>query len=182
MVSKSLGCIPTFVALLSLFLSIFIYSSNHDLSISATAIAPEANSNQSIVIVPTPTVETPFVVENNHIEYRHADTMDCQVVIGGYILDIDQKFLNDVVVNIESIELENVPSAISYARPSDSSGVDNQQGWSVLLPNRTVDYQVWLSKERGSEPLSPVVIVPSQGCEKNLAVMNFVQVSPISTP
>ena len=172
MSSKSTGCIFLILVLLSFFLPANTYFSTQEIGREGATL----HGNETTSSMPVPANEAPFVVVNNQIIYSHIFTLACEFVIGGYILNLNGNFLNDVTVNVESIEIENLPSAISYAQPSDSSGIDRQPGWSVLLPYRSVDYQVWLSRERGGESLSPIVIVRSGDCENNLATVNFRQV------
>lgn len=135
----------------------------------------EIISGELYVNVPTSTANAAFIVQDARITYGHIETINCQYVIGGQILDIAGSPINDITVNVESIEIEEIPSVVSHTQPTASAGVSNILGWSVLLPNRDADYQIWLSRKVDSELLSPIVVVPMQNCNNNLAVVNFIQ-------
>jgi hypothetical protein len=143
-------------------------------STSSVLITTATNPSQLVIPVPTSSQATPFVVQDNQITYGHENTLNCEYVIGGQILDMQGEPFDDAVVNINLLELEGVSPSdqVSYSYPSDGQ-------WSALLPNMSADYEIWLTKTREGESISPYVIVSTKDCNDNSATVNFIQIAPL---
>ena len=142
--------------------------------------APSESINTDLVLdVNSDEQDTPFVVQNNQILYGHSETLDCQYVIAGEIFDLNgNPIVEDIVVTLDLLELEGDFPEFSYSFPGDSME-RGDSGWSAVVVNWDVDYLIWLTRVSTGERISPQIFVPTQDCENNLAVVNFVQVAPL---
>lgn len=126
----------------------------------------------------------PFIVQNNTIIYSYKETMDkpCNYLIKGSIFALDGKPYTNLVVHIEMLPIEEgVEPDRGYWFPySESTENTGPSIWGGLLPSWDVTYMIWLSDTRDGEQLSPMVLIPTQDCNHNVATINFVQVRPLS--
>lgn len=173
------GCaIP--VAIVMFLFTFMGVSNNAEIYQSSRTHTPDVETSTPplILTVQPPVEDTYFVVEDNQILYGHRYTFDCQYVIAGHILDIHGEPLSeDVMVVIKMIDdIENTP--LGYSRPGDDPSL-GPSGWAAVVVNWEVDYVVWLMRMSTGTRISPLVIVPTEDCENNLAIVNFIQVSPL---
>jgi hypothetical protein len=114
----------------------------------------------------------PFVVLNNEIIYDQRTTISgpCNAFIEGQVIDIkgNPLSLSDYVVNIKMLS-DMAPVNPSVIFPSETD-------YGAMLPGWDVDYEIWLSADIGSEPISSHIHVEMQGCENNVAIVNFIQI------
>lgn len=141
-----------------------------------------SNSVLTSTVVPQET-DTYFIVENNVISFTHFPTLGqpCYYLISGHVLDLNGEPFTDFVVNIKMIDIEGVaPEESGYAFPGDGAfAEDGPSGWTTMLPQWQVSYEIWLTTDRGGETLSPHIVIPAQDCGHNRAIVNFVQAKPI---
>jgi hypothetical protein len=118
-----------------------------------------------------------FVVQDNQITYTYSENLGkpCYLEMGGQVFDLEGNPFTDFVVYIKMLD-ELAPERPGYAFPGEGAV---EHGWITLLPAAPVEYEIWLSTEIGGDELSPHIIVPPKGCGLNLAIINFVQVSPL---
>jgi hypothetical protein len=126
--------------------------------------------------------DAPFVVENNQITYRYRQTLGrpCYYVISGRVLDLDGEPFTDFIVNIKDIPFEEI-APVQGSGVFPGSGIEDEgaSGWSFLLPQSTVDYEIWLTTGIGGEEISPHIFVQTRECDQNWAIINFVQVKAL---
>jgi hypothetical protein len=140
--------------------------------------------NLGFVTVIPQSADAYFVVENNQVNYASFPTLGnpCYYLISGYVLDLNGEPFTDYVVNLMTAPAneEVLPEGPGYSFPGDGSfPEDGPSGYSTLLPNWQVNYELWMTNELGGEALSSHVIVPTMDCDRNRAIVNFVQVRPL---
>jgi hypothetical protein len=119
--------------------------------------------------------DMPFVVLNNEITYYQRTTISgpCNAFIEGQVTDMEGNplSLSDYVVIIKMLS-DMAPVNPSVIFPSETD-------YGAMLPGWDVYYEIWLSADIGSEPISSYIYVEMNGCENNVAIVNFVQIKPI---
>jgi hypothetical protein len=148
--------------------------------------APSETFNPSLVtIVEPPEIDAPFAVLDNQLLYGYSETINCQYVIAGEVFDLNgDPLTEDIAVVLDMIELQEIEGddearQLSYSYPGDDVE-RGASGWAAVVVNWDVDYWVWLTRISTGEVISPKVLVQTQDCENNLAVVNFVQVAPLN--
>jgi len=114
-------------------------------------------------------------LENNEIIYVHSETFGtpCYYEMAGRVLDMEGQPFRDYIVNIKMLD-ESTPE-LGNAFPGP-----NRSEWSSLLPQAPVVYEVWLTSAMGGDELSSHILAHPQTCDYNEAIINFVQVNPLS--
>jgi hypothetical protein len=119
-----------------------------------------------------------FLPANNQINYISTSTLGrpCYYAIAGRVFDLQGDPFTDFVVNIKMLD-DLAPERSGYAFPGEGGyAEDGPSRWVTLLPQSPVEYEIWLSTEIGGDELSPHIIIPSQDCDHNMAIIDFVQV------
>jgi hypothetical protein len=164
--------------MLSVLFSVFLLWSglaSHGLSIPhtlGTSHPPTATLSPFTVLAPTASFSTPFEVQGNSITYSHADTLNCEHIIEGQVLNLQGEAFDNVLVNIQFVALDGLPASERVVQLKPVEGK-----WSVLLPNWDAVYEVWLTDISGENPISPYIYVSTSDCG-NLITLNFYRVLP----
>jgi hypothetical protein len=143
---------------------------------TSVAIAEQPEPEPPMILVPPSNEAMPFEVVDHTITYEHTDDlgMPCYYHMRGTVHDIQGEAFTDFVVNIMMLDLA---PPVGYAWPGENAFIeDGSSGWGTMLPQAPVPYLVWLTVDRGGRRISPIIWVPSLGCDDNTAVINFVQV------
>jgi hypothetical protein len=175
----NVGCTILIAWLFGIVFFFFAHPFSSSTPASVNSLGDLNTSNPSAVTTLEPSsTKTPFVVKDNEVIYGHTDTLNCQRVISGSInyTDPNQKESNLVVV-IELLE-DSGNTPVSHILPGTAPAYGSS-GWSVLVPNYSLYYLVWLENTSTGQILSPQVPITTQSCENKLAIINFVQVTPI---
>ncbi len=183
----SVGCgLWGFLGAIALvFLGLFAGNmSSHDSSSEAAAIVASPTVSETLVVrtLEPQEVNTYFVVENNQVSYGYYPTLGepCYYVLSGHVLDLNRKPYTEFVVNIKTVDIEGVVPASGYAFPDKGSFTeDGISGWVALLPMLT-DYEIWLTTEVNGTELSPHILVHMADCTQNRAIVNFIQIKPLT--
>src|SRR5262249_49161797 len=142
------------------------------LPVNTTSIPPAPTIVSQPQVMPTAIAEPfEFALREEQVIYAHMQTLDCQRVIAGQLLDINGSGLidDDIRVASEMLELEgNGENPMGYALPGNDSSY-GVSGWSMLVPHIDVSYMLWLERISTGEVISPTILVSEFSCENNLA-------------
>lgn len=181
--NTNFGCGLWMILIVAFFAFLAFTSGTRSLTLNQQPITTTATPLPpvlTITIVPE-TTDKYFVLENNLITYTYSKNLGrpCYYEMTGHVRDINGQPYSKFIVNIKMLNTE-MPPELGYAFPGEGGNIeDGVSGWGSLLPQDTVRYEIWLTDKIGGVELSPHIIVPPQGCDHNLATINFVQVKPI---
>ncbi len=117
----------------------------------------------------------PFDLQNNLMMLQHRSTLDrpCEYALEGYVFDLQGDPLAGFAVHIQTTD--------AVAGEPKQAGVYSDGFWSYAGFLKWEDpVEVWMTLEDSAERISPIVTIPSIGCDYNLVIINFVQVRPLS--